>query len=509
MPAWLSRLIDPPALRAFLRRVDTPELRLGLRLCLPAALAAVLLRAWLLAHMPAAFVHNDTPTIVETADTLVTRGAWVLDGKKTFLAPLVACIPALLHVPVLPFLAVVQHLLGVLDVFLVGLLVLGWFRFWRWLIVPATLLIALNPVLLWYEHTALAETWAVTGVLLVALAGTAFAKIPCRYTFALLLGATLFMAGARPEGRLFALFALALVVRGFWGNLRALRIAVPVMLVWTAIIFALTRTSQSGLLLLTSVIHLSPPHLTLSPGVAEALAPLAAQARAEWARPNAPKLVPLRKAIEKRVVAFQTGVPSRQAEKRVNSICSRASLEIALRNLPALPALAVRKFQIAHRELPSGDFDIYPLAGQFDALYGNGDDDKNVRYARLFWGRPLSNEADARAFLQSEYRPLPGLSTWLRAWIGAGASPLCLPWLYTAAFLGLIALAARDRPLGFHQLWGAFLLGLWLIIMVTANIRARFRVPFEPLWTLYALALLDSVLILGARWLPRRRRIAA
>jgi hypothetical protein len=521
MPAWLSRLVDPPALSALLRRFRAPDLRLALRLCLPAALVAIALRAWLLAHMPAAFVHNDTPGIVETAEALVTRGAWVLDSKKTFLQPLVACIPALLHVPILPFLAVTQHLLGVLDVFLVGLLAFGWFRFWRWLIVPATLLIAVNPVLLWYEHTALAETWAVTGMLLVALAGTAFARAPGRWTFAGLLGATLFMAGARPEGRLFALFALALVIRVLWGNGRALRVAAPVMFAWTALLFALTRTGQGGLLLLTSVAQLAPAQLAFSPGLTDTLAPQIAQARAEWAGQNPPKLVPLRKAISDRIIdaQAQAGVSRRHAAKRVNAICARAGLEIAARNLPALPALALEKFLIAHRELPCGDFDDYAFAGQLDALYGNGDDQKNVRAAPLLWRRAFASEADARAFLAAEYAPQPALTGWLRAFVGASVAPLApwtlpgaeagglhgVPWLYTAALLGLLALAARDRPLGFHQLWGAFLIGLWILIMVTANIRARFRVPFEPLWTLYALALLDSVLILGARWLPRRR----
>ncbi len=329
--------------------------------------------------------------------------------------------------PALPFLAIAQHLLGVFDVFLVGLLVFGWFRFWRWLIVPATLLLAVNPVLLWYEHTALAETWAVTGVLLVALAGTAFARMPCRYTFAMLLGATLFMAGARPEGRLFALFALALVIRVLWGNLRALRVAAPVMLVWTSALFALTRTSQSGLLLLTSVLHLSPERLTFSPGVAEALAPLAAEARAEWTGPDAPKLVPLRKAISDRIIDFQAGVPPAPGrEARERHLRARRSRDRGAQPTP-LPALAVEKFVIAHRELPGGDFDAYPLAGQIDALYGNGEEQKNVRYARLLWGRAFDDEADARAFLQNTYRPMPTLTRWLENWVAAGIAPVA-PW---------------------------------------------------------------------------------
>ena len=81
-----------------------------------------------------------------------------------------------------------------------------------------------------------------------------------------------------------------------------------------------------------------------------------------------------------------------------------------------------------------------------------------------------------------------------------------LPWLYAAGLLGILCLAIRDRePLGFHQLWGAFLIAIFVLIMVTANIRARFRVIFEPFWILYAFALLDSLLILTNRLRPSRR----
>jgi len=466
MRDWLSRLVDPPALRAFVRRVRSHDLRLALALCLPAALLAIALRGWLLMQMPAAFVHNDTASIVETASDLLSRGAFGIDSKKTFLAPLLYCVPTLLHIPILPFIAVLQHLLGVVGVFLGGLLVYAWFRFWRWLIVPATLLLALDPVLLWYEHVALPETFAVFGVLLVALTATAFYRVPNRYTLAALLLAVFFMAGARPEGRLFALFAVVLVVRVLWGDWRAFRIGLAVSLVWTAAIFAL-------------------------------------------------------KEISRRLQA-QTG------SRDVDPVCRRAGLEIALRNLVALPGLALRKFIIAHRELPSGDFGNYAIAGQLDALYGNGDDQKNLHDARLLWGREFATEADARAFLESTCRPISGdaLTRWLATFVSASIAPLAplqlpgsnvndvpirgLPWLYTFALLGMLMLAFREpRPLNFHQLWGAFLLGLWLLIMVTANIRARFRVIFEPLWILYALALLDSLLILVSRWRPRSRALRA
>jgi len=515
MPRWLESLIDPPGLRAFVRRLRAPDICLALRLCLPAAVVAIALRVFLLAYMPAAFVHNDTGATLETAARLLSRGAFVLDVKKTFLAPAFYCVPALLHLPVLPFLALAQHLLGVALVFATGLLTFAWFRHWRVFIVPVTLAAALNPVLLWYEHIALAETFAIFGIVLVALTATAFSRSPSRYTFGLLLLALFFMAGARPEGRLFALFALALVVRTLWGRWRAFRIAVPLTVVWTILLFAITRTGQSGVLLFTSVLQLTPDHLVLSPGVAELVRPLADRTRTDWTRDEPPKLVRIRKELQSTLAA---------AHAKPDPVAKRAGLETALRNPAALPGLALRKFVIAHRELPSGDFDTYPIAGQLDALTDGGADLENLRYTGLLWGQSLETPAAAQTFLVANYRPLPGnfFTKFLNAWESftvrsiapialpgaraAGVPIQGLPWLYTTALIGLLCLAFRDRtPLNFHQLWGAFLIGLFIVIMVTANIRARFRVLFEPFWILYALALLDTVLILLARWLPARR----
>lgn len=500
-----------------------------IHLCLPAVLVAILLRAILLACMPAAFVHNDTASIVETADKLLSNGRFAIDGKKTFLVPIAYSIPALAGLPILPFVAVVQHLLGVAAVFICGLLARLWFRNWRALIVPLTMLVALQPVLLWYEHTALAEAWAVFGALLVALAASAFRRIPNRYTFAFLLAAMFFMAGARPEGRLFALFALVLVTATLWGNWRTFRVAVPVTVTWTAILFLLTRTGQSGLLLFTSVLHLTPDRLFLSPGVAEATASLAADARAQWASDiRAPKLVPLRKALRDTIVEMQIASGTQQdvASKNVNRIASRAGLETAARAPLALPGLALEKFVIAHREPPAPSFNEYAIAGQMDALYDWDSTDKAaVPLSPLLWNRGIESPEEATAFLTETYRPYPvDLATrvqdfWLRVsllpalpWNLPGASiedvPVRgVPWLYLAAFLGMLALAVGDpTPLGFHRIWGLFLIGLFILIMVTANIRARFRVLFEPFWLLYAFALFDTVIILVSRFLPRRSR---
>jgi hypothetical protein len=518
-------LIDPPALRAFVKRLAAADLRLTLKLCLPAMFAAIVVRAVLFAYMPAAFVHNDTGAILETADRLVSRGAFVLDGKKTFLAPLLYSVPAVLNIPILPFVAVVQHLLGILLVLVCGLLTRAWLRHWRILIVPVTLAVALNPVMLWYEHTALAETLAIFGIASVALTATIFWRAPNRYTLGTLFCALLFMTGARPEGRLFALFALLLVARTLWGNWRTFRIGVAATAAWTIVLFAISKTSQSGLLLFTSVLQLAPPQLVSAPGIGEEVRPLAEQARAAWRQSEPPKLVALRKQLQRSLIEAQVtkGVPERTASARVDSIAKRAGIETALRNPAALPGLALEKFVIAHRELPCGDFSTYPIEGQMDALL-NGSEGGSLADAKLLWRQPIESPGAAREYLEKTYCPLPGdlLTGWLNGWQSFSLLPIApidlpgsaadrvtihgLPWLYAAALAGLLCLAFRDpRPLNFHQLWGAFLICLFILIMVTANIRARFRVIFEPMWILYAFALLDSCLIVAARFWPQRR----
>ena len=111
--------------------------------------------------MPAGFVHGDTAQQLITPLTLLERGHFVVNSKKTFLTPLLYSISALAHIPVLYFAAAVQHLVGVLLVVVTSLLAKAWFASWRLWIVPLTVLIAINPTLLWYEHAALPESLAV------------------------------------------------------------------------------------------------------------------------------------------------------------------------------------------------------------------------------------------------------------------------------------------------------------------------------------------------------------
>ena len=149
-----KRFVDLRQFHSFLLELWTPDLRLALLLCIPGALVATALRVWLLWHMPAGFVHGDTAAQLSTALKLLENGYLDINGKKTFLTPLLYTVSALAHIPVLYFAAILQHLFGVVLVVCTGLLTKAWFLSWRLWIVPLTVLIAINPILLWYEHTA-------------------------------------------------------------------------------------------------------------------------------------------------------------------------------------------------------------------------------------------------------------------------------------------------------------------------------------------------------------------
>ncbi|MGC1480290.1 MAG: hypothetical protein WA771_07285, partial [Chthoniobacterales bacterium] len=464
---------------------------------------------------------------LETADHLISKAAFATEGKKTLLVPAIYCIPALLGIPILAFAAVVQHFLGLLLVVLCGLLVRAWFRHWRALIVPVTCVIALHPVLLWYEHVALAETYAVFAVVLLALVGWTLYRRPGRWTLAAFLVTLFFTATARPEGNLFGIFGLALVGSAFWGQWRPLAFALGVTFAWTVFLFAITQTSQSGTLLYASVVHLTPARLWFSPGVAEAVQPVVASSQVEWNSRDVPGLVSVRKdlqdAISRKLVG--DGLTTKEARGQIDSVCKLAGIETVLRHPLLIPNFALRKFVIGHHEPPALGFNDYVVAGQTEALFEDGERQKGLRTSDLAWGRTFPNAAAARKYFEETTTPLPRDWLWryLKGFTAASLAPLLpiplpgssvagvairgLPWLYAGAVLGMLSLAIRTSPLmNFHLLFGLFLVGFFVIVMVTANVRARFRFVFEPFWILYATALVDSTWCVFDRCLQRGKR---
>src|SRR5580658_1246952 len=135
------------------------DARLGelLLWCAPALLLGVILRLFMEIRMPYGYVQFDTGDFLVTPFRLLARHQYYIDSKKAFFTPTFFSIPFLLHIPALLFIPIVQHLLGLLEVVIAGALIRAWLPLWRWIIIPATILIAVSPWQLWYEHTLMGE----------------------------------------------------------------------------------------------------------------------------------------------------------------------------------------------------------------------------------------------------------------------------------------------------------------------------------------------------------------
>ncbi len=190
---------------------------------------------------------------------------------------------------------------------------------------------------------------------------------------------------------------------------------------WASFIFVITRTGQSGLLLYASMIHWSPDHLLLSPGLAERMQPFPVIAAELWEH-RMVEHVKLRKAMvpELRAFVLEQGIPKKAMPKAVNDAAKRAGVEIAVRNFWRIPGYAVEKFFIAHRELPAPDFTEFPHTGQVGALFERGK--AAAKISLMLWGVPLSTREEVTAFMRAHYDVSPGatLTPFLASFVQAG-----------------------------------------------------------------------------------------
>ncbi|MEI9895934.1 MAG: hypothetical protein WDN28_19190 [Chthoniobacter sp.] len=146
--------------------------------CVPALLLGLILRAVMTWQMPYGYMQFDSADFLFTICTYFERHHVVIHTKRTFLVPLLYTLPFILRLPALIFIPIAQHLSGLGVVLMSGALVRFWLASWRWVIIPVTLLLAANPVLLWYEHALMSESAYLFFVFALALAGTLFTSSP-------------------------------------------------------------------------------------------------------------------------------------------------------------------------------------------------------------------------------------------------------------------------------------------------------------------------------------------
>lgn len=149
---------------------DRPALRDAILWALPALVCGLLLRVWLCAASPYAYWGSDSSSYYAFAYRLFEEGNWIMPEKREYVYPyLLALITVLPGVP-LKWLLLFQHGLGLLTLIPLAYCVRKICTTWCWLVIPVTLLYALMPVILWYEHELLGEAffsamvvWAMAG----------------------------------------------------------------------------------------------------------------------------------------------------------------------------------------------------------------------------------------------------------------------------------------------------------------------------------------------------------
>lgn len=502
-----------------------PAKREFLLYCLPALLIGLLLRVSLCVQMPMGVYHDDTPDFLCTVDRLLIENEWQLHGKKTFLVPIVYTIPFLLPFPVLVSIPVFQHLLGLGLILIIGLLCRLWFTHWKWFIVPLTCATAANPFLLWYEHTLMAESLFVFCTALVALAGTLYALAPTRRRFIFLCVALLMEAGARPEGKLlfgFGIFLVVLLHAKAWRT--EWRRVVVIAAIGLATHFV-TRTAQAGLLLYTSVARMTPVELRCAPGFEPYIAPIRADLQSRWAEQFAFPRVRDRRAVAAVVSKYLKESPRfvwSKSHQSHNNFCLRIAMETCSKNIFALPEHVYRKFRAVAAESPAGSLDNSWLFDvQRRGILGNVP--LFTRLGHALTGRTLKSEEEINKFVDASYREVPWFNSLNASWIDVfnrlrfpdkkiaavpgkslGYNYYGVPLYFVAGALGILAaMLHRGKRRMFHISWGLTLLGFFFVIMLTANVRPRFRFVFEPFWFIYTAMLAETVL-LGVKALIRR-----
>ncbi|MEA3186449.1 MAG: hypothetical protein QOD99_279 [Chthoniobacter sp.] len=476
-------------------------------LCLPALIAGLIARVALELHFPYAYLQADSADFLITAERLMIHHELVLHGKKVFLTPVLFTLPFLVRLPALLVIPAMQHLLGLLLTVMTGALVRLWFAHWRWFIVPVTLLAALNPASLWYEHALLAEfhfLFCITGL---ALVGSVFAREPTRRHFIWLLVALFLTAGSRPEGKLFLPFALLLVILTYFGQGRIFWQRVAVTLAASAVIWLSGRSTQAGLLLYATVLPLAPDVPKSAPDFAPFINPLRDQYRAEGETVRL-KMTTAEKAVNEIVQRYFSTQKNRGelrgSERDVSGFCQRLAVEAMLHKPWLLPAIAVNKLIAGCKSPSSGGYTEYWVrTKQYDS------------FTHKKWltellpgltGEKITTDEQAIDFVARKYQPLQ--PDWFevlqRGWntmtiryrvgnVEARAGALrALPLFFWIALVG--GIVGTVRPLWrVHVAWLLGLLGVWFLVLLTGVVNPRYRFAFEPFCLIYIFLLVDSI----------------
>jgi hypothetical protein len=380
-----------------------------------------------------------------------------------------------------------------------------WFKFWRWFIVPATVLTAANPFAIWYEKTLMGEANFLFFTLVLALAATLWVKHPGKYTFAFLLLGMFLEAGTRGEAKLFFAVGIILVPLILWRHWKKMLIHFAIVIVVMLGAFRISETSHAPSLLYATLVHLTPDHLRFEPGIEPYVLPLRDHYRAEWIEHQS-ELVQAAKVINKTIEPY---LKKKYPAKSVRTAAAGVMM------------VPFQKFQQAVDGWSSGIFDENYLHKEQEQAATRGKWMTEV-LSKGLTGHQL-NEDEMKAWIESHYDAprLRWFSSYQAAWnaamiyfrapdrpvsqprwvhdyvagipAGLSAAP-GLTLFYIVAGAGMFAAMLRPSQLGVAQIgWVSGMLFVWWSATLVGVTNARFRFVYEPFCIIYTLLFFDCL----------------
>ncbi|MEI8234612.1 MAG: hypothetical protein WCH57_07985 [Verrucomicrobiota bacterium] len=516
----------PATAGSFRRFWRDPRLHQLIRWCLPALLIGLALRVAVTADMPYGYTQYDSADFLTTPRMFLTHHGLHINGKRSFLTPVLFSIPFFLPFPALLVIPAAQHVMGLIGILVTGAIVRLWFKRWKWFIIPATLLVGVNPMIIWYEHTLLGEAQYEFCALVAALAGTVWFRNPSRRNFWLFMLSLILVTGTRLEGKLFFCAALALIPVVFWGRWRQMLRHGAIALVLTVLGFIASGARDGTPLLLATLIHLAPDHFQSVPELEPYLLPLRDELRSRF--PEYPgDMVKTSKRIDEAVDNYLDSnpelIPNKEAKKsREESLRKALCVEI-LKNQPrevlALPLLKSRLAIDAWSAYCWNDHYLHKR--QWEALTltewmapvlskgltGKLQTDEELKgwvaahfdAKRIQWFTDYQEFwNDAILYFRTPDRPTSP-QRWVHDFFGGVPGGLNtvpgVPYFYPLVLLGMAAAISHRRGCAwFHLMWIGCMLFIWYAAMMVGVTNARFRFAYEPFCFLYFLLLFDVLL---------------
>lgn len=247
--------------------------RFWLLLCLPALVLSFLIRVTLLSGWRDAFYFGpDSEGYWKAIYSVFHGSGFDVASKRSWGYPVLQLLAPL--GPVSPGFtaALLQHLIGWIAIFPLAAIIRRLIPEWRWFLIPVTVVFALDPLLAFWEHIAIADSLLVTLALIIALATLVYWQKPNGKTLALVLGLIFLSMAVRPVGRAFWVGLLPVIAFAPGSEKKTRGLHAILVLAFLFPAMALTRVKQGDDLLFGSVFPFIPttggPHADLKPEIA-------------------------------------------------------------------------------------------------------------------------------------------------------------------------------------------------------------------------------------------------